>query len=191
MSKKGQFGYLKKQAVTQGLYALGMVAVSAILFLCGYFWFPKFNTIFTVIAVLGMLPAAKFIVSMILFMRAEKHSCSLKIFEKTQAVIGNKAEELLGYDFYLTGYDKNFPLAVVFIKKGSLIALAANTKCDCNKAKEHIELYMKKNAISGIAVKIFNEEQKFIDRLSQLLSEECETTDNEKQLYALMKNLSL
>ena len=78
MAEKGKcsFGYLKKTAVRQGLFALIMVAFCAGIFLFGFFVFPQYSVILTVISVLGMLPAAKCIVSMILFMRAEKHSCS-------------------------------------------------------------------------------------------------------------------
>ena len=34
---KGSFGYLKKQAVKQGLLALGMLAICATIFLVGFF----------------------------------------------------------------------------------------------------------------------------------------------------------
>lgn len=189
---KGSFGYLKKQAVKQGLFALSMLAVCATIFLIGFFWLTQFSTILTVIAVLGMLPVAKFIVSMILFMKAEKFSCSDELHAKILEAAGNKKDELLaGFDFYITSYDKNFPLSAALVRKGSMIAYTPWEKCDCNKCKEHFEEYMKKNGISGINVKIFSDEKKFLERFVQLSEDNLEVTDNEKAMYGLLLNLSL
>ncbi len=189
---KGSFGYLKKQAVKQGLIALCMLAVCATIFFVGYFWLTQYGTIFAVAAVLGMLPVAKCIVSMILFMKAEKFSCSDALHEKIIEIAGEKKDELLcGFDFYLTSYDKNFPLCVALVRKGSLIAFTPWDKCDVNKCKEHVEEYMKKNGISGINVKIFSEEAKFLERFIQLCEEDKESSDNEKALFRLLINLSI
>lgn len=189
---KGSFGYLKKQAVKQGLFALSMLAVCATIFLVGFFWLKQYATILTVIAVLGMLPVAKMIVSMILFMKAEKFSCTDDLHDKLIRTAGDKKNELLcGFDFYLTSYDKNFPLSAALVRKGSLIAYTPWEKCDCNKCKEHIEEYMKKNGISGINVKIFSEENKFVERFAQLCVESLETGKNEAEMYRLLLNLSL
>ncbi len=189
---KGSFGYLKKQAVKQGLLALGMLAICAAIFLAGFFWLKQYATILTVIAVLGMLPVAKLIVSMILFMKAEKFSCSPHLYEEVMKIAGDKKNDLLaGFDFYLTSYDKNFPLSVACVDKGCLIAYTPWEKCDCNKCKEHFEEYMKKNGISGINVKVFTDERKFLERFSQLCEDNAEATGNEKAMYRLLLNLSL
>lgn len=187
---KGSFGYLKKQAIKQGLLSLGLLAICATIFLIGFFWLTQHNTILTVVAVLGLLPVAKFIVSMILFMRAEKFSCSSHLYEEVMKIAGDKKDILLaGFDFYLTSYDKNFPLSVACVAKDCLIAYTPWEKCDCNKCKEHFEEYMKKNGISGINVKVFTDEKKFLERFKQVRDDE--TTENEKAMYRLLLNLSL
>ena len=189
---KGSFGYLKKQAIKQGLLALILLAVCAAIFLLGFFLFKEYATILTVIAVLGMLPVAKLIVSMILFMKAEKFSCSQKLYDELIILAGDKKNELLaGFDFYLTSYDKNYPLCAVLVCKGSLIAYTPWEKCDCNKCKEHFEEYMKKNGITGINVKIFSDENKFTERFRQLCEDLPKATENEKAMYRLLLNLSL
>ncbi|MBQ7765663.1 MAG: hypothetical protein IJ397_02340 [Lachnospiraceae bacterium] len=189
---KGSFGYLKKQAIKQGLLALIMLAVCAAIFLIGYFWLTKYATILTVIAVLGMLPVAKLLVSMILFMKAEKFSCTVHFYEEIMKIAGDKKDDLLaGFDFYLTSYEKNYPLSAACVCKGALIAYTPWEKCDCKKCKEHFEEYMKKNGISGINVKIFTDEYKYIERFRQLCEDLPETTDNEKAMYRLLLNLSM
>ena len=187
---KGSFGYLKKQAIKQGLFALGLLAVCATIFLIGFFWLTQHNTILAVVAVLGLLPVAKFIVSMILFMKAERFSCAPHLYEEVMKIAGDRKDDLLaGFDFYLTSYDKNFPLSVACVAKDCLIAYTPWEKCDCNKCKEHFEEYMKKNGISGINVKVFTDEKKFLERFKQVRDDE--TTENEKAMYRLLLNLSL
>ncbi|MBO5324954.1 MAG: hypothetical protein J6A80_01860 [Lachnospiraceae bacterium] len=187
---KGSFGYLKKQAIKQGLFALGLLAVCATIFLIGFFWLTQHNTILTVVAVLGLLPVAKFIVSMILFMKAERFSCAPHLYDEVMKIAGDRKDDLLaGFDFYLTSYDKNFPLSVACVAKDCLIAYTPWEKCDCNKCKEHFEEYMKKNGISGISVKVFTDEKKFLERFKQVRDDE--TTENEKAMYRLLLNLSL
>lgn len=189
---KGSFGYLKKQAVKQGLFALSMLAVCATIFLIGFFWLTQFSTILTVISVLGMLPVAKFIVSMILFMKAEKFSCDVHLHEEIIKIAGNDKERLLaGFDFYLTSYDKNFPLSAACVAKDCFIAYTPWEKCDCNKCKEHFEEYMKKNSISGIVVKIFTDEKKYLERFAQFCEDNTDATENERAMYRLLLNLSL
>ena len=187
---KGSFGYLKKQAIKQGLFALGLLAVCATIFLIGFFWLTQHNTILAVVAVLGLLPVAKFIVSMILFMKAERFSCAPHLYEEVMKIAGDRKDDLLaGFDFYLTSYDKNFPLSVACVAKDCLIAYTPWEKCDCNKCKEHFEEYMKKNGISGINVKVFTDEKKFLERFKQVRDDE--TNENEKAMYRLLLNLSL
>ncbi|MBO5081609.1 MAG: hypothetical protein J6C06_03285 [Lachnospiraceae bacterium] len=187
---KGSFGYLKKQAIKQGLFALGLLAVCATIFLIGFFWLTQHNTILTVVAVLGLLPVAKFIVSMILFMKAERFSCAPHLYDEVMKIAGDRKDDLLaGFDFYLTSYDKNFPLSVACVAKDCLIAYTPWEKCDCNKCKEHFEEYMKKNGISGISVKVFTDEKKFLERFKQVRDDD--TTENEKAMYRLLLNLSL
>lgn len=189
---KGSFGYLHKHAVKNGLLALGMLCICSVIFLIGFFWLTQYFTILTVIAVLGMLPTAKSIVSMILFMKAEKFSCTRELYDKMLKAAGEQKDNLLcGFDFYLTSYDKNYPLSAALVAKGSFIAYTPWEKCDCNKCKEHLEEYMKKNGISGINVKIFSDESKFIDRFSQLCETQLTTNDNEKEMYGLLLNLSI
>ncbi len=189
---KGSFGYLKKTAVRNGLFALGNVLICALIFIIGNFLVEKNSTIFTIVAVLGMLPAAKFIVSMILFMRAEKFSCPKGLYQQLIDKAGEKKADLLcGFDFYLTSYDKNFPLCAALVKKGTLIAFSNAPKLAEQDAKKHLETYMKKNGVSGIAVKIYKDQNKFVERFEQLCHDEDAITETEKSMFGLLLDLSI
>lgn len=189
---KGSFGYLKKTAVKNGLFALGNVLICALIFIIGNFLVDKNSTLFTIVAVLGMLPAAKFIVSMILFMRAEKYSCQKNLYDSLLSLMEDKNEKFLcAFDLYLTSYEKNFPLSAALVKKGSLIAFSDAKKLDEQEAKKHLDTYLKKNGISGIAVKIYKDQSKFEERFKQLCLDKEAVTDTELSAFAVLLDLSI
>lgn len=189
---KGSFGYLRKQAIKQGIISLADIAFCAALFCIGNFWLEKYATVFTIVAVLGLLPGAKVLVSMFIFMKAEKFSCTKELYGKIMSALdGCEAKVLCGVDFYLTSYEKNYPLSALLIRKGSLIAFTPSAKCDPAAAEKHIEEYMSKNGISGITVKVFKQEDKFTERFEKLCAEEIAVNANEEELYKLMLSLSV
>lgn len=189
-NKKGEFGYLKKQAVRTGLFVLLLVIMSAGLFLLGFKLTGDSKNLLTVAAVLGMLPAAKVLVSMIMYMCAEKYSCSKNDKDEISAFLGDY--ELYGYDFYLTSYNSFFPIIAATCAKGTLICYMAQTKkATANACEDHIEEYMKKNSISGVNVKVFTDRKKFMERLKALSEDEYEAEEKEQAAFALLKSLTL
>lgn len=188
---QGSYGYIKKQAITYGVMTLVMIAFSAMIFCIGYFVYDNKYIIITVLAVLGLLPGAKSCVSMIMYIKAEPTACPDALYKRLNVFDATDDKLLVGYDFFLTSPDKNYPICALLVKKGCLIGYTSQAKCDCNKAKEHIETYMKKNGISGINIKIFADEDKFYERFKQLCEEPSENTDSEKALFRLIHNLSL
>ena len=190
--KKGEYQYLKKMPVRQGLITLGMLLLSGGVFGLGYFLTKDVKNLLTIVAILGMLPAAKSLVSMIMYMKAERYTCQEKLHEGLIR-LGVEADSKYpyGYDFYITAYDKSFPIAFVIVKMGLLIAVTETDKCDMKAAKKHIEEYMAKNGISNVSVKIIREKDKFLTRLETLLQDDAETTNDELAAYKLICNLSL
>lgn len=187
--KKGQFGYLKKAPVIQGLFTLVLMLLPVGLFLIGFFTTHGYKNLFTVVAVVGMLPVAKGIVTLIMYFRAEKFSCPEELHDKIKKYEGKKA--FIGYDYYLTSYSVNYPIPAAAVGKQSLIGLCRDPKTDLNAAESHIKEYLKKNEISGITVKIFDSEEKFLGRIASLADSEDEPTENEQKAFALLASLSL
>lgn len=187
--KKGTFPYLKKAPVWQGIMTLILMLLPAGLFLIGYTRFGGAKNLFTVVAVVGMLPAAKSIVSFIMFLRAEKYSCPASLHHDVAPLEGKGA--FIGYDYYLTSYTSNFPLPVAAVGKGVLIAYLTHEKSKAGDCETHIKEYLKKNDISDINVKVFDQEAKFTERLKTLSESEEALTDNEAKAFALLSSLSL
>ena len=187
--KKGSFPYLKKVPVYQGLFTLLLLILPVGLFFIGYFNFKDVKNLFTVAAVVGMLPAAKSIVQFIMYLRAEKYSCPDSLHRKIQPLEGKGA--IIGYDYYLTSYSVNYPIPAAAVGKGVLIGLCTDSKVKIGDCENHLKEYLKKNELSDIGVKIFDSEEKFLKRITELSESKDELTSKEKQAYLLLSSLSL
>ncbi len=187
-SKKGLFGYLKKQPVRIGLLTIVLLIGCASVFLIGFFTTGSSKNILTVIAVLGMLPVAKFIVSFIMYVKAEKYSCEKSIYDEIEAASSNR-DFCRGYDFYLTSYSTNYPLASAFVHDGSVIALSIG-KTDAKSCREHIEKYLSQNSIEGFKVYILDNKDKYLERIKSVDSD-YQKSENDLKAYALLKSISL
>lgn len=190
-SYKGRIGYLKKQTVRQGLFTLVMLMVSAGIFVTGWIVTKSPKNLLTIASVLGMLPVSKSLVSFIMYIRAEKFTCDSKIVDAALGTQGDNNNGILMFDSYMTSYDKVFPVKCTYIKNGCLIGLMAEGKSSCNDAKDYLVDYMGKNSISGITIKYFNDEQKFLNRFKELAALEIEYSEPELSLMALINNLTL
>ena len=186
---KGEFKYLKKQPVRIGLLTLLLLAMCAGVFMIGYINKGDVKNVFTIIAVLGLLPVAKLIVSFIMYMRAEKYSCSEELKNEIEVIAENK-DFCLGYDFYLTSYKVNFPLLSVFVYDGSILCLSGDSKLDAKECREHIEKYLANNSINGFKVYILENKEKYFDRLKSVASDYAKS-EGDLSAYALIKSISL
>ena len=187
--KKGTYPYLRKAPVYQGLLTLVLLILPVGLFFIGYSITKDFKNLFTVIAVVGMLPAAKSIVSFIVFLRAEKYSIPSKLHDEIAGYEGKGA--YIGYDYYLTSYSVNYPLCTAAVGKRCLIALCTEAKTKTVDCENHIKEYLTKNDIKDITVKVFNKEERFLDRLNDLAASCDELSEDEARAFALLSSLSI
>lgn len=160
---KGQFGYLKAQKKREVLRTLLFFGLSLAVFIIGYLSTGTNKNLLTIVAVLGMLPASKSIVSTILYFKTKKFSKD--IYEKTLPHIG-KLNAL--YELVLTSYEKNFDISSIVISGYTIVGYSEWEKCDVNAAGKHIEKMLKQNSFTKENVKIFNDFEKYKNRLDQL-----------------------
>lgn len=187
--KKGKFGYLKKQPIKIGLFTLLIIAGCAGIFWIGYILTDTNKNIFTLAAVLGMLPAAKLIVSFIMYLKAEKFAISKTLYDKYEDLLKDTKLKY-GFDLYLTSEKYNFPVSVCVIADKSIFLYLNSPKADVNKCKEHVDKYLNNNKIQGYKVYPFSDEAKFYDRIKNVC-EKYEFDENDIAPFELIKNLAL
>ncbi len=179
-TKKGNFGYIKSGRFRETLKTVGMLAISVSLYYAGILQTGSNKNVLTYVAILGVLPAAKFMVNAVLFYKAKGCSDGLKI----------KLDEVgltpTFYDMFFTSYKKNFQISALFYKKGTLIGVTEDEKCEVSEGEKHLSEALSKAGFE-VTVKIFTDEAKFISRMKELslLEDEGDTGflfDNIKSL---------
>ena len=167
-SKKGTPNYIKSGRIRQFSIALCLLLISVALYFAGIKATGSNKNALTYVAILGCLPAAKFMVNFVLFMKAK--GCSDALMDKLV-----KAGFKGFYDLYFTTYKKNFQVSAAYYRKGTLIGITEDENCDTAACEEHLATSLK-TAGFEVTVKIFKDADKFMERYSDLskLSDETD-----------------
>lgn len=191
--QKGQYGYLKSQRKIEIRRTVLFFGISFALFFTGLFFTGTNKNLLTIVAVLGMLPASKSAVSMIMFLRFP--SGSVELYEETK--IHAKSLPAI-YDFVITSREKSFPLSSMVYKDRMLYGFCERK----GENKKELESYLKEmldsNHYKSVNVKIFDDFPKYLKRLDSLKSqekgqkkEEDSNTKEGKNVLALLLSLSI
>ena len=183
---KGEPNYLKQQKKVVLIQTIVYFSISLAIFVIGYWSTKTKANLMSVVAVLGLLPASKSLVSLIMYLRTPKYSES--VLQSIQAVIG---ETPALYHLYLTSYQKNFPLNCIAIRGNNVMGYTEFDSCDTAACEEHIKLLATQNSFKNLNIKIFKgqEQKKFEERLVQF--QKAEAGKREEELIQLMKDISL
>ncbi len=168
--------------------AILMYAVSLGIFIMGYVSTGTNKNLLTIVAVLGILPASKRAVSVVMYARAGCCSDILK-----SRVEGLEGKIRMMYDLYLTAYDKNYQISCMVIRNRNVVAVSENPKTDLKKGENHIAERLACDGVKDVTVKLFgsNEVDKFVKRACELSGLEDETTDLNNKIANTVANVSL
>ena len=173
--EKGEYKYASYSKVRNWIITLVMYALSAAIYTIGYVTTGSNRNLLTIVAILGVLPASKSLIGAIMSSRVKV------LNESMYAKIEDNIASLHGlYNLYLTSYEINFYLAHCVITKDS----------DNKRFDEHIKKHMKIEGIQDILIKVFDNEDAYINRLTQLSNSDQSVQPNEK-LVNLLKNISV
>lgn len=182
---KGQYEYAKDHRIKVCIFTVILFCVSLSLYIAGYVTTKSNKNLLTIVAILGLLPASKSLVSVIMNFRVKITDLSFK--KEIDNVIGN----LNGmFHMYFTSYDNNYYINHLVITENSLIGYSDDAKFDEKKFKEHLEKHMKIDGIENITIKIFNDKSTYLKRLDELNKLTGKENTNNK-LYNLLLSITL
>ena len=168
---KGSYEHAKYKRTVDIIITIFLFLLSLGLFVIGYVATGSKKNLLTIVAVLGLLPACKMVGDVIMCFRVKPVEESVR--EGIDASIG----KLYGlYHMYFTSYDKNFPIDHLVITSNSVIGLCSNPKFDEKLFITHLRDYMRKDGIKDITIKIFDDYNKYLNRLSEINNLDDETT---------------
>lgn len=186
---KGTYGYLRKKRMRVLIQTIILFCIPLTLLIAGIVQTGSKKNLLTIVAVLGMLPACKSAVELIMLIKASKDTCSLKAKEEIEAAKGS----LQGmYDLYFTSYQKNFPISHMVVLGKNICGYTENLKCDMGAGEAHLSAMLKQDGYTDMTVKIFSDLTKYCERLKQLnVLEQEKTVKKDEEVRALLFDISL
>lgn len=156
---KGQPGYLNNQRKKELLIVILEFALIIAILLVGFFTTKTKLNLFTLVAILGCLPACKSLVGLI-------------IRFPYQSIDSSKAKDIalktplltVSYDMVITSHKKIMPLTCVVISNNTVCGYASNSAVDVQYLATHIKQILAQNKYEKVSVKIFNDYTAFLSR---------------------------
>lgn len=184
---KGTFGYLHLKRNFVLIRTIIYFAIALALFFTGLLTTGTRKNLLTIVAVLGLLPASKSLVNLIMYFRAQ--GCGLTAKELVEKAEG----QLIGmYDMYFTSYQKNFAISHMVVEGKNICGYTEKPSCDTKACEEHLMTMLKQSGYKDMTVKIFTDINKYCERLKQLnLLEHEKTPERDDEVRVVLYDISL
>lgn len=155
------------------------------LFLAGLANSESRVNLLSIVAVLGLLPASKSLVSTIMFLRF--HSFTKDAADQVQAA-SQEIQTL--YDCVFTSYKKNFVVGHLAVRGNTVCGYTESDKFEENEFYKHIGDILKMDGHKEVTVKVFTDLKKYTERLSQMTALE-ENPEKTAAIIATLKSVML
>lgn len=188
--EKGQPGYLKAERNKLLAQTLIEFVIVVVLLIVGYVQTGTKLNLFTLVAVLGCLPASKVLVELITIfpyktIDADK---AAEIKEKTPLLT-------TAYDMVLTSREKIMPVDAIVISGGTICGYSKSKKVKPEETASYIKKMLQENRFDKVTVKIFPDYVAFLSRAEGMNSiaeiEREDTRKKEKKIRKIILNLSM
>ena len=161
-ARKGEFGYIAAEKKRKLLLTAVLFAVPLFIFFTALIYFKTRLTIWTVITVVGCLPACKMLVNLIMLFR------SPSLDQETYQKIADHAGELvMSYEIYMTFYEKSAFIDAFAICGNLVVGYSSDPKIDAAFMEAEAQKILKGNGYRT-TVKIFTDLKPFLDRLDTM-----------------------
>lgn len=160
-SSKGDFGYLSSEKKRRILITSILFAVPLLIFFTALLYFHTRLTIWTVVAVVGCLPACKSLVSLIMIFRARPLDAS--VYKKISQHAGKLT---MSYEMYMTFYEKSASIDAFAIAK-CCRRLQQRSKINLAFMEQEAQKILRGNGFK-VNVKIFTRLEQFLERLDSM-----------------------
>lgn len=174
--EKGQYGYIQYKKIYQLLMTLGcLILVMGILFV-GLMYYKTISNIMTVIAVVIVIPAAKFGVGYIVLIPYK--SADESLYKEVRS-----DKYTLMSDLVITSEQKIMGVTFAAIKAKRVYCFISHKKTNVAGTEKYLKEILN-SEFQGVAVKAFSDYEKFKNAVSGL--EELESDAKDKRIGELL-----
>jgi hypothetical protein len=163
---KGDYGYYayeKKRRVAIVAFLFGL---SLLIFFTGLIMTGTRKNLFTLVAILGVLPAAKWAVQMVMILLQK--NIDPRVVEVTEQIAGDLTH---GYELCVTAYEGRLPLDAVVVCGNNIAAYASTEKGKFEFMETHVRKILHGNGFGNPSFKIFRKFDQYQERITQLASD--------------------
>lgn len=166
--RKGAAGYVRSQRVRRALVMLIMFAIPIGLYYTALAITGTQKNVLTIVAVVGLIPAARFAVSFIMIMLSrEADAEAVAETEKTASAL------VRAYELTVTAYEGRMTFDSIVICGNEVVCCALGEKKEGLQEKtalmqKHINRILNSNGYFGSNVRIFTDLKHFGERLKQI-----------------------
>lgn len=160
---KGSYKYIQKQTIFEISKTILLYAMAIGIFVIGYINLGTKKSLFSVIAVLALLPASKSLVGVIMFLRYR--SITSELYSKIVTAAGQLP---LLFELIFTTSDKSYYSKALVYSKGTICVLITDPKSDLKILERHLSNVLKTGGHGEINIKAYKNESDFIQRVKEM-----------------------
>lgn len=188
--KKGMAGYLNRQKYIELLKVLISFGLVAAIFLVGLYTTGTRKNLFTLVAILGCLPAARVLVGLITRFPYRSIPAAKAKDIKTKA-----PGITLIFDLVFTTYEKILPVDCIAIYNNTVCGYASSEKTDLEFTAKHLKKMLQDNGHPKVSVKLFHDYKAFLSRaegMSDIAAiEKDDHSRKEERMVSTLLSISL
>ncbi|MCR4658622.1 MAG: hypothetical protein K5770_20690 [Lachnospiraceae bacterium] len=173
--KKGEKDYIAFQKKKTLIITICMYCLAAGIYLLGYHTLHTNKNLFTVIAVLSILPASKWAVRAIMFLKTP--STKKEFYEELSGITQGLN---VMYDLVFTTYEKVYTVRALVYGGGNICMYSETDAGGAKKLSEHVQ----KNVLSDpkeLSVKVYIDKEAFFKRSGELKEHFSKETSGQKE----------
>jgi hypothetical protein len=183
--QQGDYEYYQKKRNREIIKTVISFAISFSLLAAGYAATKTKANLLTIVAVLGLLPASKNCVSMIMYLRY--HGCSKENYRLLKDTLEHFRH---AYGLVFTSYKYTYEVAGCIVKNGYIYGYLTNHQDMGQDLEEHIAGIVKRNGYTA-TIAMYTKPEDFINRCRQIQDKEDENEKNDANLMELLHQISL
>ncbi|MBQ0058879.1 MAG: hypothetical protein KBS83_02800 [Lachnospiraceae bacterium] len=162
---KGEWGYIKSEKKWRLIITVSLFILPVLAFVLGLIIAGTTANILSVIAMVGMLPGCRAIVALVMMLPRQPLSEAdyniIKAHENDELVVG--------YELYLTAYEKSALMEAFAICGNRLVGLMRDPKADLRYETEHLSKMIRAN-VCAPDVKLYNDINVFTKAMDSMSS---------------------
>ena len=163
---KGSYGYYSYEKKRRVAIVAFLFGLCLLIFFTGLIMTGTRKNLFTLVAILGVLPAAKWTVSMIMILLQK--SIDPKVVEITEEIAGDLTH---GYELCVTAYEGRLSLDAVVVCGNNIAAYSIAEKGKFDFMETHVRKILHGNGFGNPTFKIFRKMEQYQERIRQLAAD--------------------